>query len=136
MAKSLCQARASCAESSDLLNASARSRPVQTLSSFKKPASQSWREPRAVRHEKIKYPALDAPRCRFRDLPKPNVDSRIARLRSLGLLIMNYCSYVEVKLSASFMSIILTAPCTDIQNVPLSQESGRREAGWEMRGGR
>ena len=83
-ARSLCQARASSAESSALSIASARSRPVQTLSSSQKPPSQSRRELRAVERNRNKDRRLDAPRHGFHDHPECNVRRRIARLPRLA----------------------------------------------------
>jgi len=84
-ARSLCQARASSAESSALSIASARSRPVQTFSSVQKPPSQSRRELRALERNRNKYAPLDTPRYSFRRHHSPNVLRSIARRRSLCL---------------------------------------------------
>jgi hypothetical protein len=50
------------------------------------PERPGRREPRAVKRKKNKYPRLNVPRHKFRELPKRNVRRKKARLRRLGLM--------------------------------------------------
>jgi hypothetical protein len=50
------------------------------------PERPGRREPRAVKRRKHKYPTLNAPRHKFKDVAKRNFRRKIARLRRLGLM--------------------------------------------------